>query len=118
MRKSILSFVIIIFVAITIVVVIAWFLLNNIPKFNGQFVKVVNIALIKPTFTAAAFHKSFYKFYFIYSSLPSHAGKNITSDLNLLSSEATNRTTGSSSAFSNDYLTKHLKTPKSNISVC
>jgi hypothetical protein len=111
MRKSIPV------VAITIVLVIAWFLLNNIPKFNGEFVKVLNIALIKPTFTAAAYHKSFYKFYFLYSSLPPHSRKNITSDLNLLSSEVTNRTTGSSSAFSIDYLTEHLKTPRSNISV-
>jgi hypothetical protein len=118
MRKSILSFVIIILVvAITIVVVTVWFLLNYIPKFNGEFGKVVNIAIIKPTFTAAAYHKSFYKFYFLYSSLPPHARKNITSDLNLLSSEVTNRTTRSSSAFSIDYLTEHLKTSKSKISV-
>lgn len=120
MRKSILSFIIIFVVAITILAVIgirAWFLLNNIPKFTGEFVKVLNIALVKPTFTAAAYHKSFYKFYFLYSSLPPHARKNITSDLNLLSSEVTNRTTKSSSAFSIDYLTEHLKTPKSKISV-
>jgi hypothetical protein len=130
MRKSILSFVIIIFiVVIALVVGIEWFVLNNnqhnfgffvlnnIPKFNGEFVKVLNIALIKPTFTAAAYHQSFYSFYFLYSSLPPHARKNITSDLNLLSSEVTNRTTGSSSAFSIDYLTKHLKTSKSNITV-
>ena len=70
-------------------------------------------ALIKPTFTVAAYHKSFYKFCFLYSGLPPHARKYITSDLNLLSSEVTNRTTGSSSAFSIDYLTEHLKTPKS-----
>jgi hypothetical protein len=118
MKKSILSFVIIMFVvAITLVVGIAWFVSNNIPKFNGEFVKVLNIALIKPTFTAAAYNKAFYKFYFLYSNIPSHARKNITSDLNLLSSEVTNRTTASSSSFSIDYLTKHLKTSKSNISV-
>jgi hypothetical protein len=98
MKKSILSFVIIMFVvAIALVVGIAWFVLNNIPKFNGEFVKVLNIALIKPTFTAAAYNKAFYKFYFLYSNIPSHARKNITSDLNLLSSEVTNRTTASSS---------------------
>lgn len=103
MRKSILSFVIIIFVvAIALVVGIEWFVLNNnqhnfgffvsnnIPKFNGEFVKVLNISLIKPTFTAAAYHNSFYRFYFLYSSQPPHARKNITSDLNLLSSEVTN----------------------------
>ena len=120
MRKSILGFIIIITITIIAVAVItgrSWFLSNNIPKFSSGFVKVVNIALIKPTFTAPAYHKSFYKFYFLYSGLPSHAQKNITSDLNLLSSEVTNRTTGSSSAFSIDFLTEHLKTPKSHISV-
>jgi hypothetical protein len=79
MRKSILSFVII------VVGIAGRFVSNNIPKFNGEFVKVLNIALIKPTFTAAAYNKAFYKFYFLYSSIPSHARKNITSDLNLLS---------------------------------
>ncbi len=118
MRKSILAFIIIITITMVAVAVgRSWFLSNNIPKFSSGFVKVVNIALIKPTFTAAAYHKSFYKFFFLSSSLPSHAQKNITSDLNLLSSDVTNRTTGSSSAVSIDYLTRHLKTPKSNISV-
>ena len=94
-------FIIIIFViASTLIVRITWFPLNNIPRFNGEFLKVLNIAIIKPTFTAAAYRKSFYKFYFLYSSVPPHARKNITSDLNLLSSDVTNRTTGSSSAFS------------------
>jgi hypothetical protein len=102
---------------ITLIVVITWFPLNNIPRFNGEFLKVLNIAIIKPTFTAAAYHKSFYKFYFLYSSVPPHTRKNITSDLNLLSSDVTNRTTGSSSAFSIDYLTQHLKTSDSNIQV-
>ena len=100
MRKSIISVVIIIFiVTITVVAVISsrpWLLSNNKPKITAE-VKALNIALIKPTFTAAAYHKSFYKFYFLYSGLPSHAQKNITSDLNLLSSEVTDRTTGSSS---------------------
>ena len=49
--------------------------------------------------------------------MPPHARKNITSDLNLLSSDVTNRTTASSSAFSIDYLTQHLKTSNSNIHV-
>ena len=118
MGISVSSFIIIIFVvAITLIVVTTWFPLNNIPRFNGEFLKVLNIAIIKPTFTAAAYHKSFYKFYFLYSSLPPHARKNITSDLNLLSSDVTNRTTGSSSAFPIDYLTQHLKTSNSRIHV-
>ena len=63
--------------AITIVVITQWFSLDNIRKLSGEFVKVLNIALIKPTFTAAAYHKSIYNFYFIYSSLPLHARKNL-----------------------------------------
>ena len=90
MRISVSSFIIIISIAIGLIVLITWFPLNNIPRFNGEFLKVLNIAIIKPTFTAAAYHKSFYKFYFLYSSLPPHVRKNITSDLNLLSSEVTN----------------------------
>jgi hypothetical protein len=71
MRVSTSSIIIIIFVfAITLIVVITWFPLNNIPRFNGEFLKVLNIAIIKPTLTAAAYHKSFYKFYFLYSGLP------------------------------------------------
>src|SRR5215469_15073711 len=118
MRKSILSLVLIIFViSITLVVIAEWFALHSIRKFNGKFAKVLNIALIKPTFTGAAYHKSFYNFYFIYSSVPPHARKNITSELNLLSSELTNQTTRSSSAFSIDYLGYHLKTSKSNVTI-
>ena len=85
---------------------------------RGPFVKVLNIALIKPTFTGAAYHTSFYKFYFLYVSIP-HVRKNVTTDLNLLSSKVTNQTSRSSSAFTFLYLPKHLKTiiPKSNIDV-
>ena len=102
--------------AIATIVVTQWFSLHDILKVNG-IVKVLNIAVIKPTFTAAAYYKSFYKFYFPYSSLPRHAQKNITSDLTLLSSKVTNQTTGSSSAFSIDYLTQYLNTSNSNIHV-
>jgi hypothetical protein len=52
-----MQIIIIFIITITMVAVItavSWFLLNNISKFAGKFVKVVNIALIKPTFTAAA----------------------------------------------------------------
>ena len=112
MRKSIISVVIIIFiVTITVVAVISsrpWLLSNNKPKFTAE-VKALNIALIKPTFTAAAYHKSFYKFYFVYSSIPLHARKNITSDLNLLSSPVTNLLTRSSSASSILYLTTRMR---------
>lgn len=125
MRKSILSIVIILFIiTITIVAVISsrpccdWFQLNNKSQFTSE-VNGLSIALIKPTFTAAAYHKSFYKFYFLYSSIPLHARKNITSDLNLLSSPVYNLLTRSSSASSILYLTTHLRTPlpKSNTHV-
>ena len=42
-----------------------------------------HIALIKPTFTVTAYANGFYKFYKLYNSTP--AGKNVTTDLNLLS---------------------------------
>jgi hypothetical protein len=97
-----------------------FFLLINKSNFisRGPFVKGPNIALIKPTFTGAAYHKSFYKFYFIYVSLP-HVRKNVTTDLNLLSSKVTNETGKSSSSYTFNYLPDHLKTifPNSNIQV-
>jgi hypothetical protein len=75
-----------------------------------------NVALIKPTFTAAAYHHSFYKFYFLYASI-THAKKNITTDLNLLSSKVTNQTSRTSSAALFPYLAGQIRTllPKSNI---
>ncbi len=97
-----------------------FFLLNNKSNFisRGPFVKGPSIALIRPTFTGAAYHKSFYKFYFIYVSLP-HVRKNVTTDLNLLSSKVTNQTTKSSSNYTFNYLPGHLKKilPNSNIHV-
>jgi hypothetical protein len=97
-----------------------FFLLNNKLNFisRGPFVKGPNIALIKPTFTGAAYHQSFYKFYFIYVSLP-HVRKNVTTSLNLLSSKVTNETGKSSSSYTFNYLPDHLKTifPNSNIQV-
>ncbi|HET7147772.1 MAG TPA: N,N-dimethylformamidase beta subunit family domain-containing protein [Candidatus Nitrosopolaris sp.] len=124
MRKSVLNIIIIVsIITITIVTVLSnksWLLLtNNDPsKFTIES-KVLSIALIKPTFTAAAYHSSFYKFYFVHSTIPLHARKNITSDLNLLSSPVSNLLTGSSSAYMIDYLTAHMRTslPKSNTHV-
>jgi hypothetical protein len=58
MKKSVVSIVIIVsIITITIVAVMStrpWLLLNNTPKFTAKF-KGLNIALIKPTFTAAAY---------------------------------------------------------------
>ncbi|MDQ3868273.1 MAG: hypothetical protein M3250_01795 [Thermoproteota archaeon] len=74
---------------------------NNTHK--DEFGKGVDIALVKPTFTAAAYDNSFYTFYRIYSNVP--AGTNVTTGLNLLSTKVTNKTTASvSSAYTMIYL--------------
>ena len=77
-----------------------------------------NIALIKPTFTAAAYNSAFYKFYFLF--IHTFAGMNVTTHLNLLSSRVNNQLTAlSSSASTLSFLPRHLKTllPQSNINV-
>ena len=77
-----------------------------------------NIALIKPTFTAAAYNSAFYKFYFLF--IHTFAGMNVTTHLNLLSSRVNNQLTAlSSSASTLSFLPRHLKTllPRSNIDV-
>ena len=127
MKKSVLTFLVTISAASIIIAVLilpnlsrTFFLLNNRSNFisRGPVVKGSNIALIKPTFTGAAYHNSFYKFYFIYVSLP-HVRKNVTTSLNLLSSKVTNQTSKSSSNYTFNYLPEHLKTilPNSNIHV-
>ncbi|HXX95930.1 MAG TPA: N,N-dimethylformamidase beta subunit family domain-containing protein [Candidatus Bathyarchaeia archaeon] len=127
MKKSVLTFIVTISAASLIIATLilpdlsrTFFLFNNKSNFisRGPFVKGPNIALIKPTFTGAAYHSSFYKFYFIYVSLP-HVRKNVTTNLNLLSSKVTNQTNKSSSSYTFNYLPEHLKTifPNSNIDV-
>jgi hypothetical protein len=77
-----------------------------------------NIALIKPTFTAAAYNSAFYKFYFLF--IHTSARTNITTHLNLLSSKIPKQLTSlSSSASTMSFLPHHLKTllPQSNIDV-
>ena len=76
-----------------------------------------NIALIKPTFTAAAYNSAFYKFYFLF--IHASARTNITTHLNLLSSKIPKQLTPSSSASTLSFLPRHLKTllPHSNIDV-
>jgi hypothetical protein len=56
---------------------------NDNADISSQFGKGVRIALVEPTFTAAAYNNSFYVFYQKYSHVP--ADMNITNDLNLLS---------------------------------
>jgi hypothetical protein len=55
--------------------------------------KESTIALIKPTFTDAAYDNKFYNFYTKYSNVPSKA--NVTTDLDLLNSKITNYQSGS-----------------------
>jgi hypothetical protein len=78
--------------------------------------KKINIAFIKPSFTAAAYDNSFYDFYTLYKDTPDK--KNVTTNLKLLTSKVTSQTTdSSSSAFAMFYLSKNIKSliPKSNI---
>ncbi|MGB7639211.1 MAG: N,N-dimethylformamidase beta subunit family domain-containing protein [Nitrososphaeraceae archaeon] len=97
--------------------------LNVSPKLGGSSRSAVssrrfNIALIKPTFTAAAYNSAFYKFYFLF--IHTFAGMNFTTHLNLLSSRVNNQLTAlSSSASTLSFLPRHLKTllPRSNIDV-
>lgn len=76
-----------------------------------------HIALIKPIFTSAAYRYSFYEFYLLNSHVP--IGKNVTTDLSLLSSIVDNRITESSSASEMFFLYHHLKMllPQSNIDI-
>jgi hypothetical protein len=88
------------------------------PTHTGEFGDGVNIALIKPTFTAAAYNHAFYDFYKKYAKV--QAGVNITSDLNLLSSKISNQTTGTiNSVFAMLQLIKNLEwiTQGANISI-
>jgi hypothetical protein len=89
---------------------------------HGQFEKDLRVALIEPTFTAAAYNNSFYVFYQKYSHLP--ANTNITKDLNLLSSKVIKYptitpTTKVHSAFAMLSILKNFKliSPNSNITV-
>jgi len=71
--------------------------------------KGVNIALVEPTFTEAAYNNAFYIFYAKYVHTPLRA--NVTSNLNLLSTRVTNdspTTTKTSSAVVMYNLLKHL----------
>jgi hypothetical protein len=62
---------------------------NNNNSSDDSIFKAVNIALVAPTFTAAAYdHNSFYTFYKLYSNTP--PGTNVTNNLNLLSRKITN----------------------------
>jgi hypothetical protein len=98
-------------------------ILNNKLKVSHEFRRSggivskirFNIAIIKPTFTAAAYSNSFYKFYILFMHTP--PGKNVTTDLNLLSSKIPKQLTSTSSVFTMLFLSHHLKKllPQSNI---
>jgi N,N-dimethylformamidase beta subunit-like, C-terminal len=95
---------------------------DNDANTSSRLGKGVRIALVEPTFTAAAYNNSFYVFYQKYSHVP--ADENITSDLNLLSNKVTEYptitpTTKVHSAFAMLSLINNLKLigPDSNITV-
>ncbi|HEY7227277.1 MAG TPA: N,N-dimethylformamidase beta subunit family domain-containing protein [Nitrososphaeraceae archaeon] len=74
---------------------------------RGEFGKGVRIAVVMPTFTAAAYDHSFYVFYNKYINVTK--GVNITKDLNLLSNKVTNKPSLSASGFAMLYLLGNLK---------
>jgi N,N-dimethylformamidase beta subunit-like, C-terminal len=75
---------------------------------NGEFGKGVRIAVVMPTFTAAAYDHSFYVFYDKYINV-TRGGVNITTDLNLLSNKVTNKPSLSASGIAMLYLLGNLK---------
>jgi hypothetical protein len=81
---------------------------------TGDFGKGTDIALIKPTFTAAAYDNAFYMFYPKYANTSRNA--NITTDLNLLSNKVINQST---SAFAMLDLLSNIRwvTSESNVTV-
>src|SRR5215467_11147019 len=95
---------------------------NNNADISNQFKKGMRMALVEPTFTAAAYNNSFYVFYQKYSHVS--AETNITNDLSLLSSRVIKYptitpTTKVHSAFAMLSLLKNFKlvSPGSNITV-
>jgi len=94
---------------------------NDNAEISSQFGKGVRMALVEPTFTAAAYNNSFYVFYQKYSHVP--AKTNIMNDPSLLSSKVINYptitpTTKVHSAFAMlSLLNFKLISPGSNITV-
>ena len=85
---------------------------------TARFDRKINIAFIKPSFTAAAYDNSFYDFYALYKNTP--AGKSVTTNLNLLTSKVSSQTTdSSSSALAMLYLSKNIRSllPGSNTAI-
>lgn len=85
---------------------------------TGEFGKGVKIAVVMPTFTAAAYTNAFYIFYNKYINVTRGLNIiNITTDLNLLSSKVTNDPSSSASGPAMLYLLGNLKwiTPDSNV---
>lgn len=93
----------------------------SVPNNNshtGEFGKGVNIAVVMPTFTAAAYTNAFYVFYNKYINVTRDVNDvNVTTDLNLLSSKVTNEPSMSASGVAMLYLLGNLKwiTPDSNV---
>ncbi len=73
--------------------------IHNALEYNDVITK---IAFVKPSFTAATYSHSFYVFYTLYQNL--HLGKNVTTDINLLTSKVTAQKTESSSSTRGMYI--------------
>jgi hypothetical protein len=131
-RKTISVFLRVTFTTVAfaaLVVSTSWIMLNSNDSNNHSAVlgqssnttatsHKLNIALVRPTFTAAAYNKAFYTFYRVF--LYAIPGKNITDtiSLSLLSSKVTGQLGISSSASSMSFLPNHLKRiPESKIDI-
>ncbi len=74
---------------------------------DRTFANEPRIALVFPTFTAAAYHKTFYTFYRKHIHTPH--GQNVTEDLNLLSAKVTNLASPNASGPALLYMIAHLR---------
>jgi hypothetical protein len=69
--------------------------------------KELRVALVFPTFTAAAYDRAFYSFY--RKHIDTRPGQNVTQDLDLLSTKVENEISPSASGPSMIYLVSHLQ---------
>lgn len=85
---------------------------NNANLCDGQMCSSMRIAIVNPTFTAAAYDNSFYNFFRKYKDV---TGENpVTDDLNLLSNSVPSKSKQESAI---DFLTKHLANSKYNVTI-
>jgi hypothetical protein len=88
---------------------------NAHPNIENPLVGHDRIALVFPTFTAAAYYKSFYDFYRKHINTP--PGKNVTEDLSLLSTKVYNQISQIASGNSMLFMINNLETLVPNLSL-